>query len=130
MPRKPTEKVIEHRITFGQKERDLLESVSNSYSINKVATPFVALISDVSALAFLTSLYIGFKYGPSKLEWLSDKYDSVEQLAKDVSAVVESETIGKIKEGQKIKENLDEAGMEPFEALFAGTPLAPLFKVF
>jgi len=125
MPRKPTEKVIEHRITFGQKERDLLETISTSYSINKVATPFVALISDVSALAFLSSLYIGYKYGPSKLEWMKDQYNSVEELAKDVSAVVESESQ---RYGQ-IKEKLDEAGIGPFEALFMGTPFAPIFKV-
>ena len=82
----------------------------------------VKLISDVSALAFLSSLYIGFKYGPSKLEWMKDKYDSVEELAKDVSAVVGSEK-------KKYEEIAEKAGVSPFELLFAGTPIAPLFAV-
>ena len=131
MPRLPVDgkKVIEHRITLGSKERQLLDNVATSYSINKIATPLVSLISDVSALAFLTSIYIAYKYGPDKIEWLKDKYESVEELAKDVTTIVESETVGKIIEGQRVYETLEEYPGGALGALFAGTPLAPIFRV-
>jgi len=126
MPRLPVDgkKVIEHRITFGTKERELLDNVATSYSINKVATPLVALISDISALAFLTSIYISFKYGKPALNKLKDSYESVEELMKDVGNIIEESDII-----QGVK-TLEEKGINPLEALFSATPLAPLFKVF
>ena len=94
MPRLPVDgkRVIEHRITFGTKERELLDNVATSYSINKVATPLVALISDISALAFLTSIYISFKYGKPALNKMKDSYESVEELMKDVGNIIEDAT--------------------------------------
>jgi len=133
MPRLPVDgkKVIEHRITFGTKERELLDNVATSYSINKVATPLVALISDISALAFLTSIYIGFKLGRPALNLMKDSYESVEELMKDVGNILDESgaldsAVG-LYEGQQ---TLKEKGLNPLEVLFSGTPLAPLFKVF
>ncbi len=62
MPRLPVDgkRVIEHRITFGTKERDMLDSAFAAYQFNRVATPVVAGMSDVSfmvALAGLLGLY-------------------------------------------------------------------------
>ena len=50
MPRLPVDgkKVIEHRITIGTKERQLVEEVVNAQSFNKIAEPIVAGLSDVS----------------------------------------------------------------------------------
>tara|TARA_R110000850_G_scaffold198655_1_gene324873 strand:+ start:285 stop:668 length:384 start_codon:yes stop_codon:yes gene_type:complete len=61
MPRLPVDgkKVIEHRITFGTKERQILEGGLGAYQFNKIATPVVDAMSDVSfwvTLAFLLSL--------------------------------------------------------------------------
>jgi hypothetical protein len=133
MPRLPVDgkRVIEHRITFGTKERELLDNVATSYSINKVATPLVALISDISALAFLTSIYIGFKFGRPALNKLKDTYESTEELMKDVANIIEESDIIDFGlgayEGAK---TLEEKGLNPLEVLFSNTPLAPLFKVF
>ena len=49
-------KVIEHRITFGTKERDMLESALTGYQFKNVATPIVAGMSDVSFMLVAGSL--------------------------------------------------------------------------
>ena len=58
MPRLPVDgkKVVEHRITLGTKERDLLDSAINAYQFNQIATPSVALMSDVSGMLVLAGL--------------------------------------------------------------------------
>ena len=58
MPRLPVDgkKVIEHRITFGVKERQILEGALGAYQFNRVATPIVTAIGDVSFWVTLASL--------------------------------------------------------------------------
>jgi len=50
MPRLPVDgkKVIEHRITFGTKEREMIEGALGAYQFNRVATPMVDAMNDVS----------------------------------------------------------------------------------
>ena len=63
MPRLPVDgkKVIEHRITLGTKERELLDSAVNAFQLNQIATPSVALMSDVSGMiVFASALAIFF----------------------------------------------------------------------
>jgi hypothetical protein len=69
MPRKPTEKVIEYRITLGTWERERLGMLAGSKTFNNIAEPIldngVKLISDVTAtLTLLTVLggYLGFNF--------------------------------------------------------------------
>jgi hypothetical protein len=54
-------KVIEYRVTLGQKERDLLEAATTGYTINKVGDPIIKLLSDGTALAaifvIMTSIF-------------------------------------------------------------------------
>lgn len=52
MPRLPVDgkKVIEHRITLGTKERELLQDLATSYRIGQVFEPSVDLLKDASAL--------------------------------------------------------------------------------
>ncbi len=59
MPRLPVDgkKVVEHRITLGTKERDLLQDLSTSYRIGQVAGPTVDLLKDASALYALAVVY-------------------------------------------------------------------------
>jgi len=58
MPRLPVDgkKVQELRITFGSKERQLLEGALFSYQFNKVAEPVVKGMSDVSFMIVLGTL--------------------------------------------------------------------------
>jgi len=53
MPRKPTSEVIEHRITLGTYERQLVSDVAGSYQFNKIANPVISLISDNTAMALI-----------------------------------------------------------------------------
>lgn len=48
--------VVVHRIEFQQKEREMLESLTASLAFNRVATPVVALMSDVTGMAVLIGL--------------------------------------------------------------------------
>ena len=52
MPRLPVDgkKVVEHRITFGTKERELIDQFSLSYRINSVAPSFAEIVKDATAL--------------------------------------------------------------------------------
>ena len=58
MPRLPVDgkKVIEHRFSMGQFERDQLDTLITGLTVKNVATPAVALLSDVSALLALTAI--------------------------------------------------------------------------
>ncbi len=129
LPRKPTTEVIEHRITFGQKERNLLDTVVASYGFNRVSSPLIALLSDVSAMAFLTTLYVGYKYGPDKVQWLENQYESLEKLAQDVQTILESEYVDRAVGIGETLENIEESGQTPLQVLFSGTPLGPLFSL-
>lgn len=58
MPRLPVDgtRVKEIRVTLGTKERELLDSAINAYQFNQIATPSVALMSDVSGMLVLAGL--------------------------------------------------------------------------
>ena len=58
MPRLPVDgkKVVEHRITFGTKERDMMESALAAFQFNRIASPVVAGMSDVSFMLVLGGL--------------------------------------------------------------------------
>lgn len=56
MGRKPVEKVIEHRITFGSKERQQIDSLVTSMNIKNISTPSVSLLSDVSGMIALIGI--------------------------------------------------------------------------
>ena len=58
MPRLPVDgvKVIEHRITLGGKEREVLESAMTAYSFRNVADPVVKAINDNTTLLLLAAL--------------------------------------------------------------------------
>ena len=59
MPRLPVDgkKVVEHRITLGTKERDLLQDLSTSYRIKSVAPSVATALTDATALYALASIY-------------------------------------------------------------------------
>lgn len=65
MPKVKPDQVIRHEIVFGRSERDLIEGALVAYQVNKISTPLVALISDVSAMTLIFSIigsYFGIKY--------------------------------------------------------------------
>ena len=51
MPKVKPNEVIRHEIVLGRTEREMMETVIAGITFNRVATPTVALLSDVSALS-------------------------------------------------------------------------------
>ena len=88
MPRLPVDgkKVIEHRITFGTKERDMLEGALGGYQFNKVATPVVAGMSDVSfmiTLAGILAIYFPAIVIPTGKETMEEIIQAITQGVQD-----------------------------------------------
>lgn len=91
MPRLPVDgvKVIEHRITLGGKERELLESTLTAYSFRNVATPVITAINDNTTLLLLAGL-VGLAI-PTHL------------LPDDWEAVTENMTLDEVKDWLEIQ---------------------------
>jgi hypothetical protein len=60
MPKVKPDQVIRHEIVFGRSERELIEGALVAYQVNKIATPAVALISDISAMTLIFSAIAGY----------------------------------------------------------------------
>jgi hypothetical protein len=90
MPRLPVDgkKVIEYRVSLSGVERKALEDLVFANTINKVSTPLVALLSDVSAMAIVTSLYLSYRYGEPAVELMKDTYGDAAELYKDVMNII------------------------------------------
>jgi hypothetical protein len=77
MPRLPVDgtKVVEHRITLGGKERQMLESTLTAYSFRNVATPVVTAVNDNTTLLLLAAA-VGLAI---PTEWLPTDWEEVTQ---------------------------------------------------
>lgn len=53
MPKPKPDQTIRHEISLSRPTQDLLSDAVVAYQINKVATPLVSLLSDVSAMALV-----------------------------------------------------------------------------
>ena len=65
MPKPKPDQVIRHEIVLGRSERELIEGALVAYQVNKIATPAVALISDISAMTLIFSAiaaYLGWEF--------------------------------------------------------------------
>ena len=51
MPKPKPDEIVRHEIVLGRTEREMMETVIAGITFNRVATPAVALLSDVSALS-------------------------------------------------------------------------------
>ena len=99
IPKPKPDQVIRHEIVFGRSERELIEGALVAYQVNKVATPLVALISDVSAMTFIFSIiggYLGIKYVVSPgLNEVGEIYDDFRnQLDAARAAGVDIDVVG------------------------------------
>lgn len=99
MPRLPVDgkKVIEHRITLGTKERQMVDRIVGSYQFNRVATPTVALMSNVTGMAVFAGIVAVFV--PKIYDYLNlpgmDPVEAVTQGIKDTIVEQEKEAIEK-----------------------------------
>ena len=56
MTKREPDQVIEYRISLQDKLNEQVDSVIAAYQINKIGTPLVALLSDVSAMAIIAGI--------------------------------------------------------------------------
>ena len=56
MTKREPDQVIEYRISLQDKLNEQVDGIIAAYQINKVATPLVALLSDVSAMLVITGI--------------------------------------------------------------------------
>lgn len=56
MPRAKSDRIVTHRIELGVKEREIADSMLAAFAFNRVSTPIVAGMSDVSFMVVLGSL--------------------------------------------------------------------------
>jgi len=56
MTKRKPDQVIEYRVSLQDKQSEQLDSMIAAYQINKIATPLVALLSDVSAMAIIAGI--------------------------------------------------------------------------
>lgn len=78
MPRAKADNVVIHRIEFGGKERELLEGALVAFQFNRVSTPIVAGMSDVSFMLTLGAL-LTFFYPDIVLPKAEDGMDAVSE---------------------------------------------------
>lgn len=97
MPKRKPDQVIRHEIVFGRSERELISDGLLAYQVNRISTPLVALISDVSAMSLILgglATYYGFKF-----DVIPNAYDSGLDLYNDfiVQYNAWKETVGEIR---------------------------------
>jgi len=56
MPRAKSDRIVTHRIELGVKEREIADSMLAAFAFNRVSTPIVAGMSDVSFMIVLGGL--------------------------------------------------------------------------
>ena len=56
MPKPKPTQVIRHEIVFGRKESAMLDSAMSAYTFNKIATPAVNLMNDVTGMYVFVNL--------------------------------------------------------------------------
>jgi len=101
MPRLPVDgkKVVEHRITLGTKEREMVDRVVGSYQFGRIANPTIALMSDGTALLALAGILAVFY--PKIDDYVNlpdfDPVDAIKEGVKDTIREQEREAI----EGKK-----------------------------
>ena len=115
MPKVKPDNVVRHEIVLGRSEREILDTLVTATAANRVLTPVVALLSDVSALS---AIFI-----------LLEATGIIDLVPNEIREGIESglyKTVEEAeeawKEAQRIKEDLENAAR-----LAAGlTALAPL----
>lgn len=122
MPKPKPDQVIRHEIVFGRSERDLIEGALVAYQVNRIATPAVALISDVSAMAIVFSAlgtYLGFKFeifqggyatGVELVNDFQNQYSAFKETLPDIQGVQQA--------AQGVQQAAEEAAISGFIPVF------------
>ena len=104
MPRAKSDRIVTHRIELGVKEREIADSMLAAFAFNRVSTPIVAGMSDVSFMIVLGSLLTA--YFPDIV------LPTGEARMEEVMAAIDKG----IKEGvQKAREERERTGNSPLD---------------
>jgi hypothetical protein len=96
MAKPKPDKIIRYEHVLGKVERQQLEQASAAYSINRVMSPLVTLLNDVTGVATVLGLLavgLGFKYnvytavGATTSDLIQDFADQLKQAREDLAAL-------------------------------------------
>ena len=96
MPKPKPTQIIRHEIVLGRAEKEIVKDGLLAYQINKISTPLVALLSDVSAMGLILggiATYYGFKFDvipgayETGLEMFNDFQIQLAAAREDLAAV-------------------------------------------
>ena len=82
---------------------------------NKISTPLVSLISDVSAMSLIITAYAVYKYGDEALDYFKNEaYEDLSELYKDFMNA--AKTLPVIRQGILIGQVIEQFFETPYEA--------------
>ena len=58
MPKPKPDQVIRHEMVLGRAERELLDTVTTAYTVNRVLTPFTGLLASTAGLLLVATLIL------------------------------------------------------------------------
>jgi len=117
MPKSKPSQVIVHRIELQEKERDMLQAITISKTVNNLLIP-VGIIGGVGAAG-----YIGYKYLKSLSDWGEDIFDELQELINtDVNFIEGAKPVPLIESVVGKKTYTDSEGNQ-YKNPFAGWPL-------
>jgi hypothetical protein len=132
MPRAKADNVVIHRIEFGGKERELLEGATAAWQFNRISTPIVAALSDVSFLVFVGGLLAAYKiideeYWKSISGSFSDAATTASEVANGIIGGIENAQRKRKEAGEWAEGVIDDRNLIQF--LFEeGTILGRIFR--
>ena len=67
MPKVKPDNVVRHELVLGRSERELLDTLTTAYTVNRVVTPITSLLSSTAGLLLVAGLGLAYleKYLPS-----------------------------------------------------------------
>ena len=91
MPKPKPDQVIRYELVLGSVERQALKDIRTAYAINKIATPAVNILNDVTGVTVLLSLVsiifdVDIPYFPDQtdLNQVIEDYNNYKNVNKDV----------------------------------------------
>jgi len=111
MPRSKPKETIVHRIELGSWERQRVEGIAEAYSFNKVASPIIAALSDVSFVLLVGSMLAAWKFiDEDTWKAMSRGVDTAEGA---LAALIEAAEKA-VADAQQLREELGDIKDDPF----------------
>jgi hypothetical protein len=87
MPKPKPTQVIRHEIVFGRKESAMLDSAMSAYTFNKIATPAVNLMNDVTGMyVFVNLIELFTKYDVPFIPTAPEGAEFIQEIMQEMAA--------------------------------------------